>query len=85
MEGIIKMGEVIFVKDEETSDGLIDHYLAEHKMDNYRLKVDRTLTPPYYELFLDYIKREQDGRKRKVSIRMFASSSLEKIKEYYFY
>ena len=79
MTGIIKFGTVIFVKDGERSDDLIQHYLAEHDGNNYRVKVDRTLRPPYYELFLDY---KQNGR--PTSLRLFATSELEKIGSYYF-
>ena len=84
MTGIIKFGDVIFVKDEESSDGLIDHYIAEHGLNNYRIKVDNTLNPPYYELFVDYERREPDGRKRRVHDRLFATSNIDKIGSYYF-
>jgi hypothetical protein len=79
MTGIIKFGDVLFVKDEECSDELIQHYRAENDGNNYRIKVDRTLNPPYYELFLDY---KQNGR--PTSLRLFATSQLEKIGTCYF-
>lgn len=79
MTGIIKIGDVIFVKDDDTSDGLIDHYVAEHNMNRYRIKVDRTLKPPYYELFTDF---KSNGR--MMSNRLFATSDLNKILNYYF-
>ena len=46
MTGIIKLGDVIFVIDEERSDKYIQHYRAEHNGNNYRIKVDKTLNPP---------------------------------------
>ena len=79
MTGIIKFGTVIFVIDEDRSDKLIQHYRAEHDGNNYRIKVDKTLNPPYYELFLDY---KQNGR--PTSLRLFATSELEKIGRCYF-
>ena len=79
MTGIIKFGTVIFVKDEDRIDKLIQHYMAEHDGNNYRIKVDGTLRPPYYELFLDFKKNG-----RPTSIRLFATSQLEKIGTCYF-
>ena len=74
MEGIIKFGFVIFVKDEDASDDLIQIFRAEHGPNRYRLKVDRTLKPPYYELFTDY-----SSNGREMSTKLFATSSLEKL------
>lgn len=79
MTGIIKFGDVIFVIDEERSDKYIQHYRAEHNGYNYRIKVDKTLNPPYYELFLDW---KQNGR--PTSLRLFATSDINKIATYYF-
>ena len=79
MTGIIKFGDVIFVIDEERSDKYIQHYRAEHTGNNYRIKVDKTLNPPYYELFLDW---KQNGR--PTSLRLFATSDINKIATYYF-
>ena len=79
MTGIIKIGDVIFVIDEERSDKYIQHYRAEHNGSNYRIKVDKTLNPPYYELFLDW---KQNGR--PTSLRLFATSDINKIATYYF-
>lgn len=79
MEEIIKFGNVIFVKDEDASDDLIQVFRAEHGLNRYRLKVDRTLKPPYYELFTDF---RSNGR--EMSTKLFATSSLEKLRNYYF-
>lgn len=79
MTGIIKCGDVIFVIDEERSDKYIQHYRAEHNGNSYRIKVDKTLNPPYYELFLDW---KQNGR--PTSLRLFATSDINKIATYYF-
>ena len=78
MTGIIKLGDVIFVIDEERSDKYIQHYRAEHNGNNYRIKVDKTLNPPYYELFQDW---KQNGR--PTSLRLFATSDINKIATYY--
>ena len=79
MTGIIEFDTVKVVIDEERRDKLIQHYMAAHDGNNYRIKVDRTLRPPYYELFLDY---KQNGR--PTSLRLFATSELEKIGRCYF-
>ena len=79
MTGIIQFGFVIFVKDEDASDDLIQIFRAEHGLNRYRLKVDRTLKPPYYELFTDF---RSNGR--EMSTKLFATSSLEKLRNYFF-
>lgn len=69
MTGIIIIGRAIFVKDEDGSDALTETYRAEVDLQHYSLKVDKTLTPPYYEIFREW----KDG-KRILHERVFATS-----------
>ena len=73
MMPIIKIGSFIFVLDDEKSDAYIQTYRAEDGK-NYRIKVDNTLHPPYYEVFEDY--REKG---REWSRKLFATSSYDKL------
>lgn len=79
MTGIITIGRAIFVKDEDGSDALIENYRAEFDLNFYRLKIDKTLNPPYYEIF-----REFKVGKRWMHERVFATSSLTTLCEYKF-
>lgn len=79
MTGIIHIGRAIFVKDEDGSDAFIENYRAEFDMLFYRLKIDKTLSPPYYEIF-----REFKVGKRWMHERVFATSCFDTLLEYRF-
>jgi hypothetical protein len=50
---------------------------AEHDGRFFRISIDRSMLPPFYELYEEY---EQDGR--LLNNRLFASSKLQKIEDY---
>lgn len=50
---------------------------AEHDGRFFRISIDRSMLPPFYELFEEY---EQDGR--LLNNRLFASSKFQKIEDY---
>lgn len=68
---------MVFVTDSDDSSGHIEHLRTEYGTNQYCIKIDRTLKPPYFELFHEW----KEG-KRKVNARLFASSKLEKIVSY---
>lgn len=74
MIGILNIGGLIFVKDGEASDKYIETYRAEADLRSFRIKVDRTLNPPYYELFEEW---KEGGRAMHKCL--FATSSLSKM------
>lgn len=50
---------------------------AEHNGRRFRISIDRSMLPQFYELFEEY---EQDGR--LLHNRLFASSRMQKIEDY---
>ena len=79
MIGIIKIGDIIFVKDEDTSDKYIENYRAEIGPRWFRIHIDKTTSFPYYEIF-----EEWKAGNRVLHNRIFATSSLDKLKAYSF-
>ena len=75
MKAIEVINNIVFVQKER--DAYFETWLAEHSGCNYRIKMDKTMPPPYYELFLDYT---EGGR--PWSTKLFATSSEEKILEW---
>ncbi|GAA6343140.1 hypothetical protein I100019A1_08300 [Phocaeicola vulgatus] len=69
--------KMVFVTDSEDSDEYIENLRTEYATNWYCIKIDRTLNPPYYQLFHEW----KEG-KRKLNNRLFASSKLEKIVNY---
>lgn len=74
---ILTTRKMIFVTDPDDSDKYIENLRTEHDTNQYRIKIDRTIKPPYYELF-----REWKENKRMLNDRLFASGKLEKIVKY---
>lgn len=74
---ILTTGKIVFVTDSDDSDEYIENLRTEYGTNQYCIKIDRTLKPPYYELFQEW----KEG-KRKLNRRLFASSKLEKITNY---
>lgn len=74
---ILTTEKMIFVTDPEDSNRCIENLRTEYNTNRYRIKIDRTLNPPYYELFHEW----KEG-KRVFNDRLFASSRQEKIVNY---
>ena len=73
------LASIIFVSDAKRTK---EHYgqeqlTAEHNGRFFRISIDRSMPPPFYELFEEY---EQDGR--LLNNRLFASTHLQKIENY---
>lgn len=52
---ILTTDKMVFVTDLENSDEYIENLITEYGTNQYRIKVDRTLNPPYYQLFYEQI------------------------------
>lgn len=74
---ILTTDKMVFVTDSEDSDEYIEVLITEFATNRYRIKIDRTLRPPYYQLFHEW----KEG-KRKLNRELFSSSKLEKIVNY---
>lgn len=74
---ILTTDKMVFVTNQDNSDEYIENLITEYGTNQYRIKIDRTLSPPYYQLFHEW----KEG-KRKLNNRLFASSKLEKIVNY---
>ena len=74
---ILTTDKMVFVTDLENSDEYIENLITEYGTNQYRIKVDRTLNPPYYQLFHEW----KEG-KRTLNNHLFSSSRLEKIVDY---
>ena len=74
---ILTTDKMVFVTDFENSDEYIENLITEYGTNQYRIKVDRTLNPPYYQLFYEW----KEG-KRTLNNHLFSSSRLEKIVDY---
>lgn len=74
---ILTTGKIVFVTDSDDSDGYIENLRTEYNASLYCIKIDRSLKPPYYQLFHEW----KEG-KRKLNRLLFASGKLEKILKY---
>lgn len=74
---ILTTDKVVFVTNQDNSDEYIENLITEYGTNQYRIKIDRTLSPPYYQLFHEW----KEG-KRQLNNCLFASSKLEKIVNY---
>lgn len=74
---LLTTDKMVFVTDLENSDEYIENLITEYGTNQYRIKVDRTLNPPYYQLFYEW----KEG-KRTLNNHLFSSSRLEKIVDY---
>lgn len=74
---ILTTDKMVFVTDQDDSGGYIETLRTEHGTNQYHIKIDRTLKPPYCELFHDW----REG-KRMINDLLFASSKLDKIVSY---
>lgn len=74
---ILTTKRMVFVTDPEDSDKSIENLRTEYNTNQYCLKIDKTLKPPYYQLFHEW----KEG-KRKLNRELFSSSKLEKIVNY---
>lgn len=64
-------------KSNHTHHKVKEQLTAEHDGRFFRISIDRSMLPPFYDLFEEY---EQDGR--LLNNRLFASSQLRKIEDY---
>ena len=76
-EMILTTEKLVFVTDPDESDKNIENLVTEFNTNLYRIKKDRTLKPPYYELFHEW----KEGR-RVLHNRLFASGKLEKVVDF---
>ena len=74
---ILTTDKMVFVTNQDNSDEYIENLITEYGTNQYRIKIDRTLSPPYYQLFHQW----KEG-KRQLNNCLFASSKLEKIVNY---
>ena len=74
---ILTTEKMVFVTNQDNSDEYIENLITEYGTNQYRIKIDRTLSPPYYQLFHEW----KEG-KRQINNCLFASSKLEKIVNY---
>ena len=74
---ILTTDKMVFVTNQDNSDEYIENLITEYGTNQYRIKIDRTLSPPYYQLFHEW--KEGKGQLSKC---LFASSELEKIVNY---
>lgn len=74
---ILTTDKMVFVTDQDNSDGYIENLITEYGTNQYRIQIDRTLSPPYYQLFHEW----KEG-KRQINNHLLASSKLEKIVNY---
>lgn len=56
---ILTTDKMVFVTDLENSDEYIENLITEYGTNQYRIKVDRTLNPPYYQLFYEWKKASE--------------------------
>ena len=78
MTGIIKFGTIILVKDEEASQPQMEQYRAEVADLHIRVQIDRTMRPPYYEVF-----REWKEGSRLMNERIFATSTFSRLEDFF--
>ena len=71
---ILTTDKMVFVTNQDNSDEYIENLITEYGTNQYRIKIDRTLSPPYYQLFYEW----KEG-KRTLNNHLFSSSRLEKI------
>lgn len=74
---ILTTDKMVFVTNQDNSDEYIENLITEYGTNQYRIKIDRTLSPPYYLLFHEW----KEGN-RQLNNCLFASSKLEKIVNY---
>ena len=74
---ILTTDKMVFVTNQDNSDEYIENLITEYGTNQYRIKIDRTLSPPYYQLFHEW----KEG-KRQLNNCLFASSKLEKLVNY---
>lgn len=74
---VLTAKRMVFVTDPDDSDKYIENLRTEYGTNQYRIKIDRTLQPPYYELFHEW----KEG-KRQLNSCLFSSSKLEKVVNY---
>lgn len=74
---ILATERMVFVTDPDDSDKYIENLRTEYGTNQYLITIDRTLNPPYYQLFHEW----KEG-KRKLNDRLFVSSKLWKIVNY---
>ena len=71
---ILATKRMVFVTDEDDSDEYIENLRTEYATNCYCIQINRTLRPPYYQLFHEW----KEG-KRKLHSLLFDSSKIEKI------
>lgn len=74
---IIQAKKMVFVTDPDESDSYIEYLSTEYCTNQYVIKIDRTMKPPYYQLF--HVWKEGN---RMLNRHLFSSSKLDKIVKY---
>lgn len=74
---ILTTDKMVFATNQDNSDEYIENLIAEYGTNRYCIKIDHTLSPPYYQLFHEW----KEG-KRQLNDYLFASNKLEMIVNY---
>lgn len=74
---ILTTDKMVFVTDPDDSGKYIENLRTEYATNQYCIKINRTLKPPYYSIFHEW----KEG-KRMLHSELFSSSKLEKIVSY---
>lgn len=78
---IINLGGLVFATDLKKSCKHIEYLYSEYDTQVFKLKIDRTLKPPFYELFIEF--EELCGDKwRTLNSNIASSSKLCKIAKF---
>ena len=72
---IVQTKRMLFVTDKEISNESIEVLISEHNTLNYKITIDRTLHPPYYQFFHWW-----KDKGRALHDILYASSKLDKIR-----
>lgn len=51
---ILTTDKMVFVTNQDNSDEYIENLITEYGTNQYCIKFDRTLSPPYYQLFHEW-------------------------------
>ena len=74
---ILTTDKMVFVTNQDNSDEYIENLISEYGTNQYCIKIDHTLNPPYYQLFHEW----KEG-KRQLNNYLFASNKLGEIVDY---
>lgn len=82
---IINLGGLVFVTSERESDKYIEVLRSEYDTGNYKLIINNTIRPIFYELFFEWEEQQlirNDLKWRTLHTNIFSSGKLSKIEKY---